>query len=112
VVDWTSVAERVLVTDTSCASDLTAVTDGTSAWPLARPDTDSLTQFPSTIVVTRLGAGAAFGTCALCWLGPCELPGLVHGQHEARVCGRCLVTLEMLALHFGAHLRVQVEPAA
>jgi hypothetical protein len=72
-----------------------------------------------TLVVSRFAMGAERGTCALCWTGPGPLAGSVRRQAatdaEAEpkgICGRCLVTLEMLAVQFEPQLRLCVETPA
>jgi hypothetical protein len=78
------------------------------------PPASSTRSLPSGVVVSRLEADALRATCALCWVGPCDIAGLVSERAAADslsrpICSRCLVTLEMLALHFGSDLRVQLE---
>jgi hypothetical protein len=73
-----------------------------------------------TLVVSRFDvATAARGTCALCWSGPEQLAGAVHRRGSTAtddaakgICSRCLVTLEMLAVQFEPHLRLQIETPA
>jgi hypothetical protein len=80
-----------------------------------------------TLVVTRTEIGAVSGTCALCWSGPGPLAGSVRQRgvvtdSTRRICSRCLVTLEMLALQFAprnvaedpdgdTYLQLCIEPA-
>jgi len=70
----------------------------------------------STIVVERFLTGAEHGTCALCWSGPESMAGSVHrlsdvAEHRL-ICGRCLVTLEMLAAQFDSELQLHIETSA
>lgn len=68
----------------------------------------------SSIVVSRLTQPVAYRTCALCWVGPCQLVGAVHRRAEPvstakPICSRCLVTFEMVAVQFGHHLRMRLD---
>jgi hypothetical protein len=68
---------------------------------------------PVGVVVSR-EAQPVHAACALCWVGPSALPGAVRERAAMDspprfICGRCLVTLEMLAAQFGSDLRLQVE---
>ena len=72
---------------------------------------------PAAIVVTRLETKVASKECALCWSGPVSAAAVVRERaavfESARpICSRCLVTLEMLAVQFGADLRLSVETSA
>lgn len=60
-----------------------------------------------------------YGTCTLCWHGPTFLAGSIHLHGTSAcdaaargICSRCLVTLEMLAVQFDHHLRLQIETSA
>lgn len=72
---------------------------------------------PTAIVVTRLESEAHVTECSLCWSGPGHAAASVHERStmpEAGrlICSRCLVTLEMLAVQYGAELRLAVETSA
>lgn len=76
----------------------------------------------ASLVVSRLErAHSRYGTCALCWAGPCPLDGSLRREesanpgaetHEQSICSRCLVTLEMLAVQFEPNLRLRVDTPA
>ena len=73
-----------------------------------------------TLVVLRFDVTTApRGTCALCWSGPEQLAGSVHRRGKTAtdddakgICNRCLVALEMLAVQFEPHVRLQIETPA
>jgi hypothetical protein len=71
-----------------------------------------------SLVVSRVDrAHVVYGTCSLCWTGPCELAGnvqrhLLADATEQAICSRCLVTLEMLAVQFEPNLRLRVDTPA
>jgi hypothetical protein len=73
---------------------------------------------PVGVAVSRLDTLPPIqAPCALCWVGPGGVAGLVleRSAPDARprpICSRCLVTLEMLAAQFGPDLRLQIEPPA
>jgi hypothetical protein len=75
-------------------------------------------QSGTTIIVQRSSRySVQHGTCALCWVGPGPLAGIVRrdtasAAENRAICSRCLVTLEMLAVQFGFQLRLQVETPA
>jgi len=76
----------------------------------------------ASLVVYRVdSAQTTYGTCALCWAGPCQLAGSVRRRDpadraaestEQAICSRCLVTLEMLAVQFEPNLRLRVDTPA
>jgi hypothetical protein len=84
----------------------------------AAANANAASQFGSTIIVERTGRHSAErATCALCWIGPGPVAGIVRrdtaNPMDARaICSRCLVTLEMLAAQFGPQLRLQFETPA
>jgi hypothetical protein len=86
--------------------------------PTAAPSVDPAGPFGSTIIVERTSRNSAeHGTCALCWIGPGPLAGIVRrdtaNAAEAKaICSRCLVTLEMLAAQFDSQLRLQIDTPA
>ena len=71
-----------------------------------------------SLVVSRLDpVHVVYGTCTLCWTGPCELAGSVRTRTpadstEKTICSRCLVTFEMLAVQFEPNLRLRVDTPA
>ena len=70
---------------------------------------------PVGVVVSRLEVHPVHAVCALCWVGPCAVSGVVRERSAFDspprfICSRCLVTLEMLAAQFGSDLRLQVVP--
>ena len=72
---------------------------------------------PTSLVVYRLQNNLPATECALCWAGPGPAAAAVRERsaspESARlICHRCLVTVEMLAVQFGAELRLAVETAA
>jgi hypothetical protein len=72
----------------------------------------------STVIVEHSGRNSTpRGTCALCWIGPERLAGIVRpdttNPADGRaICSRCLVTLEMLAAQFDSQLRLLIETPA
>lgn len=69
---------------------------------------------PVAVTVSRLAPQPVHAACALCWVGPRALAGVVHERSDSDspprfICDRCLVTLEMLAAQFGPDLHLQVE---
>jgi hypothetical protein len=75
---------------------------------------DTVSSLPVGVAVARLESSPVQAACALCWLGPGDVAGLVRERSapDSRpkpICRRCLVTLEMLAVQFGADLRLQLE---
>jgi hypothetical protein len=81
---------------------------------LDSPLSHAVSPLPVGVAVSRLEQYPVQAPCALCWVGPADVAGLVleRSAPDARpkpICSRCLVTLEMLAAQFGSDVRLQVE---